>query len=135
MDQVRVILAIALSFLVFLVWSYFFAPQETARQAPPAEQAQSTEESKPVTPPPEATVPPPAMPAAAAAKADVSQSPTKDARTIRVETPLYIADITENMAAVRGFQLKKHRETVAEDAPYKELVSPDLSRGTLLTNF
>ena len=135
MDQVRVILAIALSFLVFLVWSYFFAPQEPVRQAPPAEPVQTTETSKPAPPATEATAPPPAAPETIAQKADVPPPAAREARTIRVETPLYIAVFTEHMAAVKSFQLKKHRESVAVDAPNKELVSPDLARGTLLTKF
>jgi YidC/Oxa1 family membrane protein insertase len=135
MDQVRVILAIALSFVVFLVWSYFFAPQEPVRQAPPAEPVQTTEASKPAPPATEATAPPPAAPETIAKKADVPPPAAREARTVRVETPLYIAVFTEHMAAVKSFQLKKHRESVAADAPYKELVSPDLARGTLLTNF
>jgi YidC/Oxa1 family membrane protein insertase len=123
MEHTRLLLAIAISFLVFFLWSVFFAP-------PPP--------SKPIDDPPEritATHDAPlpgreirdaerAAPAIAAAEA------ARMPRNISVDTPLYRMTISEKGAAVVSMQLKAYRETIESDSPPKELVSGDLPGGT-----
>lgn len=131
MDHVRVILAIALSFLVFIVWQFLFAPKEPVRRAEQSATAPSTAEEKIATEKPYA-------PKQETAKDTETQPPAtapKTGQTITVDTPLYRADFSEDGAAVKSFVLKKYREHVDKDSPLKQLVSPVLEDGTVLVSF
>jgi YidC/Oxa1 family membrane protein insertase len=131
MDHTRVILAIALSFLVFIVWQFLFAPKEPVHRAEPRVTAPSTpgEKIAPEKPydPKEAT--------AEAAGTQPSAPALESGRLITVDTPLYRAQFSEARAAVTSFVLKKYREHVEKDSPLKQLVSPGLEDGTLLVSF
>ena len=50
-------------------------------------------------------------------------------RTITIDTKLYTAQISENGAVLKSLILKKYRETVEKDSPFKELISKDLING------
>ncbi len=131
MDHVRVIIAIALSFLVFIVWQFFFAPQEPVRKAAESTAPSAVSDDKVTTEKPFAQKEPPApnTPPAPAASAP------KTGRTITVDTPLYRAEFSEDGAALKSFVLKKYREHAAKDSALKQLVSPGLEDGTLLVGF
>jgi len=135
MEQARLIIALALSFVVILVWQFFFvdreaekpaekiAAQETAAQhqaAPPAQAAAGT--AQPATAP------------AAAESAAVTQD-ASSARTLTVDTPLYQVKISERGASFTSFVLKKYREAVSKNAPLKELLPPELNISSLLVDF
>ncbi|MEJ2672488.1 MAG: membrane protein insertase YidC [Deltaproteobacteria bacterium] len=108
----RAMIALGLSFLVFLVFIYF--GQKMKRPAPPAPSTQ-TIPAKPAAPapapPPVAArptpPPPPPMPATTA-------RPAKD---VVVDTPLYHAVFTESGGRLKSFQLKKYKGRM----PYKPL--------------
>ena len=131
MDHVRVILAIALSFLVFIVWQFLFAPKEPVRRAEQSETTPSTSEEKIATAKPYAQQ----QETGKGAEAQPSAPAQKSGRTITVDTPLYRAEFSENGAAVKSFVLKKYREHVEKDSPLKQLVSPILEDGTVLLSF
>ena len=126
MEQTRMLLAIVLSFLILLVWQFFFtdkqarppAPATTNTQAPLATDPEKRVPTSPMIPPA------PLGPLAAAVPTE------RDARTVLVETPLYVARISERGAAVLSFKLKEHKEAVGPDAPLKEMVSPGNAHGT-----
>jgi YidC/Oxa1 family membrane protein insertase len=102
----RALIALALSFVVFLAFIYLgqIMPKP---QAPPAPGPAT--EAKPAAPkPPEArptAAPTPAAPPVAAA-------PARPAREVVVETPLFKAVFTEAGARLKSFQLKKYRENL-----------------------
>ncbi len=137
MDQGRLFLAIGLSFLVFLAWSLFFASK------PPVEQKDTSKQTAPQVVE-EKTAP--AKPyVKEGAEVKTVETPTveskerlpevKPARTITVNSPFYIAKITERGAAFKSFVLKDYREFVEKDSPLKELVSADNPSGNALFGF
>lgn len=134
MDQARVFIAIALSFLIFLAWDFFFTSK-----TPPEKPAQSTEEVQKVeekiaTEKPyvkEAEVQTAVAPQTVAEPHQVQ----KTARTISVNAPFYSAKITEQGAAFSSLVLKEYKEFVDNDSPLKELVPAEVSPGTLILGF
>ncbi len=118
MENKRLLMAIVLSTVVFIVWSWLFvkpaqkmnpaqAPQKTARQETKAPE----EKSAPLP------------------EKQISKKPTKqlhNARQIQIETPLYIITVSERAGAITSMVLKKYRETVDKDSPFKELIAPEV---------
>lgn len=128
MEQGRIILAIGLSFLVFLVYDLFFVPKEPIQPTPvqPTEQQADSgseghlsrqKEAAPVEP---QTVVPPVTP---------TVIPAASARSITVETPLYVAVINENGGAFTSFRLKRYKESIENNAPLKEVLNLGLPLG------
>ncbi|MGB8424495.1 MAG: membrane protein insertase YidC [Desulfobacterales bacterium] len=131
MDHLRVIIAIALSFLVFIVWQFFFAPKEPVRRVAETTAPAAVSDDKMTAEKPYAQTEPPA-PGTAGKPAE---SAPKTARTITVDTPLYRAEFSEDGAALTSFVLKKYREHADKDSALKQLVSPGLEGGTMLVSF
>jgi YidC/Oxa1 family membrane protein insertase len=135
MEQTRLLVAIALSFLVFLLWSFAFGPKKPDM---PAEQAQ--EESVSGTP---GQNPTPAAAKQEAVEKQISSEPaqvkearlSRSARAISVDTPLYRITLTEEGAAVISMVLKDYRETIDADSPNKELIPKEVTGGTVITSF
>ena len=124
MEQSRLLLAIVISLLIFLVYQYFWAPQppqqkpaqKTAATEGVKEQpAQDKDQPKPYTPDSE-------QPGVESAAPSIS-------KTITVETPLYEAKISEGGAVVYSFLLKNYHERVAKNAPLKQVLINDKSLG------
>lgn len=140
MEQSRLMLAIALSFAVLFIWSFFFVdtpPEKVTEQTPTtaADSAKSTntEENtqtpeqalKPLTNDTQATATPEKSGAA------VTNSTTALQRTILVSTPLYDVVINEKGARFDSFTLHKYHETVAPDSAFKEVIRVPEGVGTL----
>jgi YidC/Oxa1 family membrane protein insertase len=111
MDK-RTLLALVLSFLVFLVWSLLFGPKpadKPAEKPPTPEQEQEQqvlpERTKPLGPQKELML--------------EAEAGTTD---IRVETELYSALFSGSCPMIKGFRLKKYRSTTEKDSPLKELI-------------
>ncbi len=136
MEQARILLAIALSFAVFLLWELFFVErppvepppktptQTAAKNTAPAAESKKTPAVEPYSPKSE--------------KGAAPVAPTKPetpAKRITVNTPLYTAVLSEDGATVRSWKLKKYRETVEADSPPKELVGDDVTGGTVQTRW
>ena len=99
----RALIALALSFLVFLAFIYFGQQmQPPAVKDAPAPQA----EVKPAAPAPAPAAAPEARPAA---PARVSERPGRD---FAVDTPLFKAVFAEQGGVLKSFQLKKYRESM-----------------------
>jgi YidC/Oxa1 family membrane protein insertase len=126
MEQMRLLLAIVLSFLVFVVWQWLVVEPEMAKQPP--EQATLAER----TATPEETQTPSPKPSAGTESAPETKTtplpqalPTvenRESRQIRVETPLYTAIFTEKGAALDDLILKDYRESAAKDSPLKDMI-------------
>jgi len=122
MEQARLVIAIVLSVLVFLVWQFFFVDQEAAKKStrqakqPPAQE----EAAKEVQPYPKQTQTQADQTPASAGT--LVSPPARLPKTIAVDTPLYRANLTENGAGITSFILKNYREKIDKESPLKELL-------------
>ena len=117
MEQARLLIAIVLSALIFLLWQLFFVDKDAIQQSakktkqPPVKEEQ-VKESKPFSKEQEV---------AAADKTPDSgteiSAPVRIPRNITVDTPFYQAQLSEEGGGVTSFILKKYREKVAKDSP------------------
>ena len=136
MEQKQLLLALGLSFLVFLIWLKFFAPAMPTK--PPqstqeSSQAEPATEQKPAQPAP-AVQPSPAPEVPAVVAAPGKPEETRPARSIQIQTPLYRMTLSERGAAVVSMVLEKYRETAEPDSALKELIPQDLKGGTVLVS-
>jgi YidC/Oxa1 family membrane protein insertase len=124
MEQTRLLLAILLTFLVFVAWEFFFSSSPSVPT--PQDQAQPSDEpgqkAESETPPVEAPAPSSVVPSAPAAKPGL---PPRQGRQIDVETPLYKIVLTEKRGAFKALILKEFKESIASDAAHKSLIAAD----------
>ena len=138
MEQMRLLLAIVLSFLVFVVWQWLVVEPEMARQVQePTTLAESasqpedaSDQAKALTETPSAT-PEDNMPAGI----PVPTSEGREARTIQVKTPLYTVTLSEKGAVLNDFILNHYRETVGEDGKLKKMIQDRARQFNLQTGF
>ncbi len=126
MDQMRLMAALVLSFLVFFLWNTFFGqepPSKTASQ--PESVAEKMVKTEPVPVVPEQS-------ASAPVVASVQAAPGRAAREISIRTPLYTVGLSEQGAVVNRFILHNYRVRVERDAPNLNLFPEDGSVGSLL---
>ena len=131
MEQARMLLAVALSFIVFFVWQYFFVDDqaiqtqkqtqtesvEESQAKPEISEIKKLDESTPTTAP-FTYVPPPLE----------GYTP----RIIMVDTPLYKIKISDLGAAFSSFKLKNFRKSADPDSPLKQLIPPQIKdKGTV----
>ena len=124
MDQMRLMIALVLSFVVFLGWNFFFGQE--AKQPPASPPQQAAKPEKIQAPVASAVA---AKPAAEGIVAAVSTD--KPARRLTVETPLYTVGLTEKGAVINSFVLKEYHAGVEKDSPLLNLFPTDESLGTL----
>jgi YidC/Oxa1 family membrane protein insertase len=132
MEYRRIILAIVLSFLVFLAYDLIFAPQRPVQPPPQSESStdQGQEETMAETPYVQERAPVRQPPETA--PAPLPQTDTQAAaRIITVDTPLYTAKISERRAAFISMVLKNYRESANGEAEPKQLISEGVSDGTM----
>ncbi len=112
----RALLALALSFLVFLIFMYI--GEKTRQVSPPPAEKVARPESPPATPPEAALTAteqrpaPPALP------------PSRPPQEVVVDTPLYRAVFSELGGSLKSFQLKKYRETMPFTTLYSFSLGP-----------
>lgn len=123
MDQMRLMIALVLSFVVFLGWNYFFGQE--AKQPPTSPPQQVAKPETIQAPAPAAA----AKPAAEGTAAVVGAG--KPARRLTVETPLYTVGLSEKGAVINSFVLKDYHEGVEKDSPFLNLLPIDGSVGSL----
>jgi len=129
MDQARFIIAVALSFLVFLAWDYFYndkKPVTKVEQAAVGQQAVKTE-----APEPGKEIKPQEKPL----YSEASIKPRETSRVIKINTPFYSLNINEKGAAITSFVLSKYRENINDDSPNKEMIPKEVEAGTILAGF
>jgi len=135
MEQARLLIAIVLSALVFLVWQFFFVDREAEQKVA----------KKTVDTPAQTEQVQPAKPYAPEQKDTLTETPgvtepavTKPAATaglITVDTALYTAKISEKGAGFTSFILKNYREQVDENSPLKEIIPQESALESLLIGF
>ena len=135
MEQARLLIAIVLSALIFLLWQLFFVDKDANQQSakkteqPPVKEEQ-VKESKPY---------PKEQEVAAADKTPNTDTeisaPARIPRNITVDTPFYQVQLSEEGGGVSSFILKKYREKVAKDSPLQELIPQKDSIATVLLGF
>lgn len=138
MEQMRLLLAIVLSFLVFVVWQWLVVEPEMAKQVQdPSALSESTAQPDDASDKTEAQVETtdPISRDKIPAEVPVPTSAGRDARTIQVETPLYTVTLNETGAVLDSLILKNYRETVASDGPLKSMIQDTARNINLQTGF
>jgi YidC/Oxa1 family membrane protein insertase len=132
MDQMRLLLALVLSFLVFMLWNFFFGQESTQQKSVPQlrQEAQKEEKSEPLVP-----AAPPSSVTMSSLKSTAAPKSERPARQITVETPLYRAVLSEKGAGINSFLLKKFRATAAADSPLMNLFPENSTLNGLLVGF
>jgi YidC/Oxa1 family membrane protein insertase len=135
MEQARLLIAIVLSALIFLLWQFFFVDKDANQQSakktaqPPVKEEQVVE-SKPYPKEKEVT---------RTDKTSISETgvsaPGIIPRIITVDTPFYQVLLSERGAGFSSFILKKYREKVAKDSALKELIPQKDSIESVLLGF
>ncbi|MBU3949249.1 MAG: membrane protein insertase YidC [Proteobacteria bacterium] len=130
MEQARFIIAVALSFVVFLVWDHFYNDKQNVKNIKPAAEVQQPIESK-----------------SSASdnfyklqeKSSQTDEPAfqenKPSRVFEINTPLYSVKINEKNAAITSLKLMNYNETVDIDSQKKELIPKEINNGTVLVGF
>ncbi|MFW6052879.1 MAG: membrane protein insertase YidC [Desulfosalsimonas sp.] len=138
MEHVRLLLAIVLTIMVFVLWELLFVPEkpdmprEVSEQTETEKSSQSSDSrdrqqeqsgqsdgSRPVN----------------GSSDDSLEVPAKKFNTISVEHDLYKAEFSEKGAAVKRFVLKDYRVGPGEDADPRVLVPEENEAGTVLVRF
>ncbi len=129
MEQVRLIIAIALSFVVFFIWDAFFVEKKPVVKAPVDQVEQLPAEGLTGAPTEETAV---AMnEQVQAVKPEIQQK----SRNIVVSTDKYEALLDERGAAITSFKLKDYMDSVGENASMLELIPGVVKGGTALVAF
>ena len=131
MEQARVLIAIVLSFAVFFLWNLFFVeepPPKDPATEPTIQEPQKETTAPAVKPEPDIK---PAAPQVFAQPVVPVVTPGSVPRVLQVESPLYSIAINERGAAFQSYVLKKYREEMTAEAPFKELVHSAASQDML----
>lgn len=115
MEQGRIILAVGLSFLVFLVYDFFFVEKQMPPPPAPVDTVAPTADVSPG----EAVDMPDTAPTQPLPPTDL---PVSSARTLVVETPMYTAEMSEAGGAFTSFKLKNYKASTEKNAPLKEIL-------------
>jgi YidC/Oxa1 family membrane protein insertase len=135
MEQARLLIAIVLSALVFLVWQFFFVDKEDAQKtARKVEQPAVKEAPVKVEEPPLKVQESTEIEKTVVSESEASTS-EKIPQSITVDTPLFKARISEKGAGITSFVLKKYREKVENDSPLQELLPQKDPVESVLTGF
>ena len=129
MDQARLFIAIALSFLVFFLWQLLFVEKEPVKQTERQPKKEKIVSETPYVPEKEKTIE--QAPATASDPAETR----KMARVITVNTPLYSVKLSEKGGVFTSYVLRNFREQAGKEAPLKELISENVSLGTVQLGF
>ena len=120
MDTPRFLIAIALSFLVFLLWQMFGIDKEQVQHIQQEQQNQQALE-RPAKP----TIEENAFIKEITHDKSLTRQ-EKAARIITVNTPLYSVQISEKGAVFKSFILKNYKESGNPDSPLLEMISPEI---------
>jgi YidC/Oxa1 family membrane protein insertase len=135
MEQGRIIIAIALSILVFLAWDFFFSGKKDIKTQEKKVKIVQTEKETQIEKPIEKSHEKEEkieFQKETVESKDELKTQEKTARTISVNTPLYAVKISEKGALFKSFVLKKYKEAVEKDAPYKEIIVKKNGKGSII---
>lgn len=128
MEHARLFIAIALSLLVFIVWNFLFVDKKTEKLPKQTIQAEKQVQNKSEIQKKERVV--------TETSPSVQENPSQEiqpSKTITVNLPLYTVKISEKGAVFKSFVLKNYKERIDADSPLLEMISPDLTGGTIRT--
>jgi len=136
MEQVRLIIAIGLSFLVFFIWDAFFVEKEPVKPVTPPTVETDNVQTAPMDSGQAATAPASVQKAAAENTAGPAQTTPadRDPRTILVSNDKFEARLSERGAAITSFRLKDYKDSVGVDGDMLELLPARIKSGTALVN-
>lgn len=124
MEQGRLLIAIALSVVVFVIWGYLDPNRPQNSSVPKEVPLQSDKSHANVLQPPQPGV------------IQEQRLPAyQTSKNIVVTTPLYTVVIADKGAVFKSFLLKEYHETVSPNSPNKELIPQSVSFGTLNLSF
>ena len=135
METGRIVIAIVLSMIVFLAWEFFFSDMLTDKDK---EKKMNTVEIEKETQKKEQIqktyVKEKEVGTAKEVIEEKKELASKDesSRILTVNTPLYSVKISEKGALFKSFVLKKYREAVEQDSPYKEIIVKKNDRGSII---
>ncbi len=135
MDQIRLLLAIGLSFLVLFIWTTFFT------EKPPIQEQAAQPKQEEISKKEDASSDKKALDAEIIenTKKEFSKKAISEIKTagkiITINTPNYQVKISEEGAVLRYYALNKYNETVDPESNKKELVTAELKNGNILTTF
>ncbi|MBL7179997.1 MAG: membrane protein insertase YidC [Pseudomonadota bacterium] len=130
MDNARLIIAVGLSILIFIVWDYFFVGKKKVQQPKQQSQVGQQVEKAPQAPRKEQ-----AAITVAPAQAAIQPQSARPPRVITVNTPLYTVKISEKGAEFKNVILKKYKQSITPGSPLYEMISPDTREGTVRLGF
>jgi YidC/Oxa1 family membrane protein insertase len=126
MEQARLVIAILLSLFVFIIWNIFFVEKKV--NPPPKEVQQKEQKTDKI---PEILTKDQVIAEKLPSTEKVPAFPVKPSRTVTVKTPLYRVKISEKGAVFKSFILNNYRETIDVDSPLLEMISSQISGGTI----
>jgi YidC/Oxa1 family membrane protein insertase len=129
MEQTRTLIAIALSILVFIIWSKFAAPPV---EPIPSQDAKTTESVNPNSEKPVVSNIQPQKPVEKPIINAEIQPVSNTARQIEIKTALYSVTLSEKNAAIVEMVLNDYKESVGPGAANKKLISLDDSGGSYI---
>lgn len=130
MENARLIAAIVLSVLVFVVWDYFFVGKQKVEQPKKTLQTEQPVAKAPAWSATEQAVTPAAGPPQA-----LGLQALQPARSITVNTPLYTVKISERGAEFKSFVLKDYRQSIDFASPLYEMIPPGMQGETVRLGF
>jgi YidC/Oxa1 family membrane protein insertase len=136
MDQARVLIAIALSFLVFFMWNMFFPakkPADVAQKEVVIEKSE-VQKTEPIETPESLKKEPVKETKAPYIAEETLPLTEKEAKILTITAPFYTVKIDELGAVFSSYILKDFREEAEENAPYKELVNDVTAVGNISFN-
>ncbi|MBF0301590.1 MAG: membrane protein insertase YidC [Desulfamplus sp.] len=130
-DQKRLFIAIILSIVVIAGWNLLFVSPETINQQQAQKQHTNVDGTGAVgTTENSASLPAESVVEDFKSSEELAASQESDNfRVIKVTTPIYDITISERQASVTSLTLKKFKEGIKDDSPFKQMVSPELKSG------
>jgi YidC/Oxa1 family membrane protein insertase len=135
MEQARLVIAIVLSVLVFLLWQVFFVDKQADQQSAQKVEQPPAKEEMVKEPKPSPEAPKIVEPENATVAETQDAIPARIPRTITVDTPYYTVKLSEKGAGFTSFVLKDYRETVQKNSPLQDLLPRENLIETVITGF
>ena len=124
-DQKNMILAIALSLLVFIGWQYFFGVPMQEKQKQVAQQQQQAQQTQPPAAPTETRPQAPGQVPATPPTAEVSrEAALAKSQRVHISTPRVIGSIALTGGRIDDVSLRTYHETVDPHSPAIVLLAP-----------
>ena len=135
MDEKRLIIAIVLSVLVFVVWQFFFVDEQALKKSAQKQPTTPVTQEQPVSEEPYVKEKQEPVIAEKPVTSVQDQRPRTTAKMVTVDTPLYQIKFSEKRAAINSFLLKDYRETAEKDSALKQLLAADNSVESVILGF